>query len=454
MAAMGRRVDFRSGSVIQNYIRFVIPIILSSVLHLFFNTADMIVVGKFVSDSAQAAVSSTGALITSMVCLATGLSSGINVLMARYVGADDHETASCVVHTALTTALGLGSGLAVLCLLTAPFFLKLMEFPPEIMEQAILYLRIYFFGLPLQLFFEFGAATMRGQGDSRRPMLCLTTGGVVNVLTNLLFVLGFGCGVEGVAIATVLSYAVSAALVFWCMRHDSGPGHFDYKSMGINWPMLGKIARIGIPAGIQGMTFSLSSVLVQSSMNSLGAIAVTGAGAAGNLTQYANMVGNSASAACVTFAAQNMGANQPQRLRKGYRQMSLLVMGVDVVVSLLILGLAPLALWMFTNDPAVVQEALIHIRVMLPFHWIHGYMQCTQGTQRGLGASIGPMIVTILGTCVLRVCWATAIFPLRPTHAFLVFGYPVTWMVTTIAQRIHLGGLFNKVFAGAEAKQA
>lgn len=448
------RVDFCTGSISTAFIRFTVPVILSSLLHMLFNTADMVVVGKFVSDAAQAAVSSTGSIVNTMICLLTGLGAGVSVLTAQCIGSKDEEKTGRVVHTAIATALLFGSILATVCIVTVPWVLEWMDYPPEISREAVTYLRIYFVGLPIQLFYQFGANVLQAQGDSRRPMYYLTIGGVVNVAANLLAVLAFDMGVEGVAIATVMSYVVSACLVGHCLVLESGGARLDVRRLRIHWPTLGRIAAIGIPAGLQSMMFSLSGVIIQSSLNSLGTVVVAGVGAGGNLIQYANMVGNSANAGCVTFAAQNLGADQPQRIKQGYRRILLIVMGVAAVVSTVLFCLSPWLLRIYTNDPAVVQQGLIHIRTIVPFHILYAFMQVTQGFQRGLGASVAPMLVSVIGTCGLRALWAGCVFPLWPTQPVLVAVYPVTWLVTGLVQCLHLWYYFPRAVARAKEEKA
>lgn len=446
-----RKVNFCTGSIPSAFVRFTVPVILSSLLHMLFNTADMVVVGKFVSDAAQAAVSSTGNIVNTMICLLTGLGAGVSVLTAQCVGSGDEEKTGRVVHTAIATGLLFGTVLAAVCIVTVPWVLEWMEYPPEISREAVIYLRIYFVGLPIQMFYQFGANVLQAQGDSSRPMYYLTIGGVVNLVGNLVMVLAFGMGVEGVAIATVLSYVVSAWMVGRCLTAETESVRLELRRLRIHWPTLGRIASIGIPAGLQGMMFSLSGVILQSSLNALGTVTVAGVGAGSNLIQYVNMVGNSANAGCITFAAQNLGADQPQRIREGYRRILLMTMGCAVVVSAVLFCLSPWLLQIYTNDPAVVQQGLTHIRTMVPFHFLHAFMQVTQGFQRGLGASVTPMLVAVIGTCGLRALWAGCVFPLWPILPVLVAVYPVTWLVTGLVQWGHLRYYLPR--AAARAKQ-
>lgn len=454
MALGPRKVDFSTGPILPAFVRYVIPIILSDLLHLMFNTADVVVVGKFVSDAAQAAVSSTTTMISTMICLVSGLGAGVGVLTARYVGGGEEERTGRVVHTAICAALVLGSGFAAMCMFAVPWALKLMKFPAEVMGPALTYLRIYFVGLPIQLFYNFGAAVLRAQGDSRRPMYYLIIGGIINVATNLVMVLGFGSGVEGVAVATVMSYVVSAGLVCRCLMLETGGAHLDFHRLSIHWPTLGRIAAIGVPAGLQGMMFSLSGALLQSSLNTLGTTVVAGAGVGGNISQYINMIGNAASGASVTFAGQNLGAGKPERIREGHRRIALVAMGISLLAGAAALLLAPWLLTFYTNDPAVVEQGLIQMRVMVPFYIVYAFMQVTQGFQRGMGATLFPMVISAFGTCGLRVLWAMTVFPLRPSLALLMAVYPITWTVTGLAQYIHLRWYTPRAFAERERERA
>lgn len=442
-----RNVDFCTGSVIGDFVRFAIPLFLSSLLHILFNTADVVVVGQFVGDAAQAAVSSTTTIIAAMICLVSGLGAGVNVLVAQSVGSGDNRRTGQVVHTAMAAALLLGSVLAVVCILLVPAVLGLMGFPADVYEHAVVYLRIYMLGIPLELFHDFGAAVLRAQGDSRRPMYYLIICGAINLVVNVILVCGFGLGAGGAAAATVLSYLISALLIGRCLTQESGPAHLDVRRMHIHLPTLGRVAAIGVPAGLQSMMFSLSTMILQTYVNSMGTAVVAGAGAATNLVQYVNLIGGTSFTVCITFAGQNLGGGHPERIRKGLGQILLLLAGVCAVVSVALLLGGPLLLRLYTRDPVVVKCGMERLWAIVPFAILHAAMQTIQGIQRGLGASVAPMLVNLVCTCLLRVLWAMTVFPLCPTLFVLTLGYPVTWLIATVVQAIHLRWYMPRAFA-------
>lgn len=440
-----RKTDFTSGSMMKNIITYASTMILTVILQDLFGTADMVVVGKFVGDAAQAAVSSTGMLRALMVTLLVGLSQGVNVLVAQSVGAKDREQADRVVHTAIAAALGAGTALGIACILITPYALQWMQYPPAIMEQARIYMYICFAGLPIQLTYNCAAAALRAQGDSRRPMYFLTLGGIVNVGLNLIMVLVFHMGVAGAAWATVASNTVAAWLTIRCMNHDADLFHMQLRKLRIHLPTLKAIARIGIPGAITNSAFALSGILIQSSINSLGDVVVTASGAAGNLGTYINSVCGAFGSTCVILAAQNMGANRLDRVKHGQRLCAGISMGCAATLGLLLIGTGPLLLQMFTNDPRVVKEGMVRVYSVAPFYILNSLMSCAQGAQQGLGHAGVCSLITVIGTCGLRLLWVFFVFPAFPTHAVIVLCFPVGWAVTGIVQQIRLHRLLRRL---------
>ncbi|MBE6972962.1 MAG: MATE family efflux transporter [Ruminococcaceae bacterium] len=450
MMSARNRTDFTSGSMTKSIITYAATMILTVFLQHLFGTADMVVVGKFVGDAAQAAVSSTGMLRSLMITLLVGLSQGVNVLVAQSVGAKDREQADRVAHTAFATALSAGTALGIVCIIITPYALQWMKYPPNIMEQARIYMYICFAGLPIQLIYNCAAAALRAQGDSQRPMYFLTLGGVVNVGLNLIMVLIFGMGVSGVAWATVASNAVAAWLTIRCMNHDGDLFHLALKKLRIHLPTLKEIARIGVPGAITNSAYALSGILIQSSINSLGDVVVTASGAAGNLGTYINSVCSAFGSTCLILAAQNLGANRLDRVKRGQRLCLGISMGCAAVLGLLLIGTGPILLRMFTNDPQVIKEGLVRIRSVAPFYVLNSLMACAQGAQQGLGHAGVCSLITVIGTCGLRLLWVFLVFPMFPTHAVIVFCFPVGWGVTGVVQQIRLHWLLRRMSAERE----
>lgn len=440
-----KKIDFTSGSMAKNIVAYMVPMLLTTILQNLFGTADMVVVGKFVGDAAQAAISSTGMLNSLMITLLVGLSQGVNVLVAQCVGAKDREQAGRVVHTAIATALSAGAALGVMCIVATPHILRWMHFPSAIGEQARIYMSICFAGLPIQLTYNCAAATLRAQGDSRRPMYFLILGGALNVVLNLTMVLLFHMGVASVAVATVASNAVAAGLTIRCMNHDAELFHLEVRKLRIHLPELKEIARIGIPGAITNSAFALSGILIQSSLNTLGDVVVTASGAAGNLGTYINSVCCAFGSTCVVLCAQNLGANRFDRVKRGYRLCIMLSVGTAVILSLLLIGSAPALLQMFTNDPEVVREGMVRVYSVVPFYFFPALMHCAQGAQQGLGSAGVCSLIAMIGTCGLRLLWVFLVFPMYPCHAVIVLCFPVGWAVTGIVQQIRLHRLLHRL---------
>lgn len=312
-------IDMCSGPLAPRILRFALPLMLASIIQLMFNAADVVVVGKFVSATAQGAVTSTTSLINLLIGVFTGLSVGVNVIVARALGEGDKSRIGAVVHTSVALGLIGGVGLMIVGELIAPAVLRLMGSPAEVIGLSTTYLRVYFTGLPGALLYNFGSALLRAQGDTKRPMYYLTFAGVVNVVLNLVFVIGFHWDVAGVAAATAISKYVSAVLVLSCLKVETGPMHLDLRRLGVDWSVFKDIARIGLPAGIQGSMFSLSNVTLQSSVNSLGAMAVAGVGAASNIGGFVYTTGNAFYQAAMTFTSQNYGAGKYKRVGQVHR---------------------------------------------------------------------------------------------------------------------------------------
>ena len=425
-------MDMTSGPLLQKVILFSAPLVLTGVLQLLYNAADMVVVGNFAGHEALAAVGSTGSLINLLVNVFMGLSVGASVQVARQWGARDLTGVSRGVHTAITVAGISGLLVGVTGFVLARPLLELMGNPADVIDLAALYMRIYFLGMPANMLYNFGAAILRAVGDTRRPLIYLTVAGLVNVVLNLLLVIVFSMSVAGVALATVISQVVSAALVLGCLCRSDGALHLDLHRLRIDPQQLGAIARVGLPAGLQGSLFSVSNVLIQSAINEFGSIAVAGNSVASSLEGFVYTSMNSIYQADLTFASQNFGAHKPDRVRR----VMWVCLGTVAVVGL-VLGFAFWALGtplisIYNRDPEVIRFGLLRLSVIMPTYCLCGMMDTMVGQLRGIGCSITPMFVSLAGACLFRIVWIMTLFaqPAWHTLTVLYLSYPVSWALT------------------------
>ena len=421
-----------SGPIVSRMLLFTGPLVLSSVLQLLFNAADVVVVGKYAGDNSLAAVGSVGPLINLFVALFMGLSIGSNVLASRAYGSRNDVQMTRTVHTSMLVSLISGVILAVMGFLFTRQILVWMNSPAETLPLASLYLKIYFLGMPASMVYNFGSAILRAVGDTRRPMYFLTIAGVINVILNLVFVISLKMDVAGVATATVISQVISATLVVVCLMRESGSLRLDIRSLHIDKDILIKIIRIGLPASFQGMLFSLSNVIIQSSVNSFGATVVAGNSAAQNIEGFVYVSMNAFYQACISFVSANVGARKNDRINKILVRAEICV----IVTGMLLGGYAYLdahrLISLYTNSEAVVAAGKIRMMyVSLPY-FLCGMMDVMVGALRGLGYAILPMAVSLVGACGLRLMWIFTLFQTPRFHEtrFLYITYPVSWTVT------------------------
>lgn len=437
MAAKSYEMDMCSGPLPGKILRFAFPLMLSSVLQLLFNAADVIVVGRFAGSTSLAAVGSTGALINLLTNVFLGLSIGSNVLVARFYGARQDKNIHETVHTSMMISLIGGAILVLLgCTLTRPL-LVLMGTPADVLDKSVIYMRILFIGCPVMMLYNFGAAILRAVGDTKRPLYYLFFAGVLNVLLNLFFVIVLKLDVAGVALATVLSQCVSMALILHCLMHEEGSLRFQPTKMRLYKDKLLAILKIGLPAGLQGAIFSISNVLIQSTVNSFGSTVMAGNTAAANIEGFVYVSMNSMYQAAISFTGQNMGAQKYGRVNKilltcqGY----VVLFGLSLGMLAYIFGSTLLGF--YTTDPEVVQYGLLRMSIICPTYFICGMMDTMVGSLRGMGYSIMPMIVSLTGACALRIVWIFTIFKfISPTLTTLYISYPVTWAVTALTHFI------------------
>ncbi len=423
-------IDMLNGPVMPKLLSFALPLMLSSMLQLTFNAADVIVVGRFEGDAALAAVGAPGSLINLLINLFLGLSVGANVIVAQCFGAGNFKETRDAVHTSVTLSLISGVLVGVVGFFLAGTFLSMMNTPDEVLPLATAYMRIYFLGMPANMLYNFSAAILRAIGDTRRPLTYLTIAGVVNVLLNLLFVIVFHMGVSGVALATIISQVISAALVLLCLMRSDGAIKVELKKLRLDMGKVWQIAKVGLPAGLQGMVFSISNVLIQSTVNSFGKTVVAGNTTASNLEGYIYVAMNSIYQGAITFTGQNVGARKYERIGRVARDSLMTVFAIGAALGgLLMLFKVPL-FHIYTEDDAVIAAAGIRTSVIAPTYFLCGMMDTMVGLLRGMGSSVTPMIVSIMGACVLRVVWILTIFPLDPTLTMLYISYPISWAVT------------------------
>ena len=435
-ARISYRMDMTDGLLTTKIIKFTIPVMLTGILQLLFNTADVIVVGRFTGKTALAAVGSTGSLINLLVSLFMGLSIGTNVLVARYQGAKDDKAVSETVHTSI--ALGIVGGLILLIIgvvATRPL-LEIMATPEDVIDQSTLYMRILFFGMPLNLILNFGAAILRAIGDTKRPLYYLTIAGVINLFLNIFLVTVFSLGVAGVAIATVISEGVSCGLILLCLKHETGAIRLYFNRIKINPSKCIDIMKIGLPAGLQGCIFSISNVLIQSSVNSFGSTVMAGNTAASNIEGFVYVSMNSLHQTCISFTSQNFGAGKFKRIKK-----VLINCLVIVAITGLVLGnsayfFGKYLLSAYNNEAEVISYGLIRLSIISTMYFLCGLMDVMVGAMRGIGYSILPMIVSLVGACGLRIVWIYTVFVKFRTLNILFISYPVTWTITFLSHLV------------------
>ena len=428
----GYRMDMVHGPLAGKVLLFALPLMLSSLLQLLFNAADVVVVGRCAGEAALAAVGSTSSLINLLVNLFVGFSVGTNVVVARDMGSGREEDVHSSVHTAITISLISGVLLAVLGVALSRQLLVWTASTPDVIDLATIYLRIYFIGMPVNMLYNFGSAILRAQGDTRRPLYYLAIAGVTNVALNLLFVIVFQMSVAGVALATIISQAVSALLVVSCLMRDQGPLHLDLRELHLDKRIVKRILQVGLPAGFQGIVFSLSNVVIQSSINSFNSTAiVAGSSTSSNIEGFVYTGMNAMYQTCLTFTSQNYGAGKCQRVDRTL----LLCLGYVVAIGLAMGNLAvyfgpQLAAVYAPGEPEVVAQAVLRLQYVCSLYFLCGVMDTMVGVLRGLGYSVVPMVVSMVGACVTRLVWVATIFQVYRSPEVLYLSYPVSWTIT------------------------
>lgn len=429
-------IDMCNGSILDKLISFSIPLMLSGILQLLFNAVDIIVVGQFTGNEALAAVGSTTALINVFVNLFIGISLGASVLAARFYATGQEKEMSETVHTSITLALISGIAMGIIGVIAAKGALELMDTPDNVLNLSTLYMRIYFMGMPFFMLYNYGAAILRAVGDTKRPLLFLIISGATNVLLNLLLVIQFHLGVAGVAIATVISQCISCVLVLRCLYLSDGSYQLRFNKLGMKTRYVKQIFQIGIPAGIQSTIINFSNVLLQSSVNSFGSVAMAGYTAANNILGFLYVSVNSITQACMSFTSQNYGVRKFKRMDK----VLLECLGLTVMVALVLGGGSYLfgaeLMHIYTKSTKVVECGVDIMLYTTVTYFLCGIMDLLPGALRGMGHSTVPMILSVIGTVGTRIVWIYAIFPYHRSLDFLFISYPVSWLLTIVMQVI------------------
>lgn len=444
--AKSHQIDMTSGAILPKLLSFSLPLILSSMLQLLFNAADVIVVGRFAGENSLAAVGATGALINLMVNLFVGISVGANVVTAHFFGAGRKSEVEQSVHTTVLVSFYSGIILTVVGIVGTRFILQFMQVPPEVFDLASLYLRVYFGGITASMVYNFGSAILRAKGDTKRPMYYLLVAGVINVILNLIFVIVFKMDVAGVALATILSQCIAGFLVIRALMREEGEFCLRFRRLRIERDILIRIIKIGVPAGFQGMVFSLSNVVIQSAVNGFGAQVVAGSSAASNIEGFIYTSMNGFAQGSLTFASQNLGAGRLDRVRRSMVVSELAVMVTGLAMGGTVFLFKDFFLGLYSDNPVVVAAGSTRISIICLLYALCGMMEVTANTVRGLGHSLLPMIVSIAGVCGIRILWIFTIFQIPRFHTFevLFYSYPVTWTITLLCHSLCLLLIFRR----------
>lgn len=449
------QIDMLNGTLWNKILIFALPIAASNILQQLFNSADAAVVGRFAGSEALAAVGSNGPVINIIIALFVGVSLGANVVIANFIGAGKREKIQDAVHTTISFALFAGFSLVVIGFFIARPILILISTPDDVIDLATLYLRIYFSGMPFFMLYNFGSSILRSKGDTKRPLVALIISGVVNVLLNLLLVIGFNLGVAGVALATVIAMAVSASLVICFLVTETDDLKLDLKKLRINVHHLGKMVKIGVPSGLQSILFAISNLTVQSAINGFGSSAMAGSASELNYELYCYYVVLSFNMATVSFTSQNLGAKQYDRCKKINLYCVLFGVLITGFLDAMFVIFRNFFIGIYTADPEAIKYGVIRMLVIVSFQWLVATYEISASSIRAMGHSMAPAIVSIFGICILRVFWVKTIFancltlPLFKNFTqwtSLLIVYPVSWIITGSAMFILYGILSRRTF--------
>ncbi|RGG66235.1 MATE family efflux transporter [Eubacterium sp. AF19-12LB] len=418
------------GPMFYKILFFALPLAASSILQQLFNSADVAVVGRFAGSAALAAVGGNSPVINLLINMFVGLSIGANVIIANFIGQGREDKVKEAVHTVMSVALISGVSLLLIGIIIAKPILLMINTPSEVINLAVLYLRIYFLGMPFVMVYNFGAAILRSTGETRKPLYCLIISGIINILLNLLLVIVFHLSVAGVAIATVIADGVSAFLVVYFLSHSDDAIRLNIRELSLNKEIVVKVIKIGAPAGLQGVVFSLSNVFIQSAINGFGTHAMAGSSAGLNYEYFTYYMINAFNQTAVTFTSQNYGAKDLERCKRAFRISLVTGMALTLVMSFIFVGATDFFAGIYTNDPVAIKYAIIRMKHVTLLECLTGVYEISGGALRGMGHSLLPALLTVIGSCGFRVVWLYTVFKVVPTFTMLMNVYPVTWVIT------------------------
>ena len=437
-------IDMCSAPYGRKILRFSIPLILSGILQLLFTAADLAVVGKFSGDTSLAAVGACSSLTNMFVNLFVGLAVGTNVCISQAIGSNDKKAANDAAHTSILLGIIGGLVLVVLGFICSKPLLILMDCPEDVLPLAVLYMKIIFCGMPAMLVYNYASAILRSTGDTKRPLYILIAAGLINVILNLIFVIVFKMSVDGVALATIISQFVSAVIVLICLRNNDGLIKFNFRKLKIHKQKLINILLIGIPAGVQGVVFSISNVMLQSSINTFGSSVMAGSAAAANIEGFVYTSMNAVSQASTTFTAQNVGAGQYKKIPEIMKKCFLICTLTVAPLIIIILLFSRQLLGIYTSGNVAIETGVERFWYVCAPYLLCGFMEIPLGILRGMGLSIFPTIVSLVGTCGIRIVWIFTVFAYIKTFGSLLLVYPVSWLVIFIAHSITLICYYKK----------
>ena len=441
------QLDMCHGSLADKILLFALPLMASSILQLLFNATDVIVLGRFAGKESLAAVGSTTSLINLLIALFIGMSVGANVVVARNLGGQRPKIVNRAVHTAVLLALICGVLLGLFGFIMSYQLLEWMSSPEDVIDLSTIYLRIYFLGMPAMLAYNFGAAILRAKGDTQRPLYFLVIAGLVNVALDLFTVLVLHMDVAGAALATSVSQYVSAGLVLRCLSLEDGPLRLDLKKLKLDKVILGQILAIGLPAGFQGIVFNLSNVLIQSSINSFGSTVVAGSAAGNNIEGFVYQAMNAFYQTNLTFTGQNYGAGECKRVDKTLIYCLCFVTITGLVLGNLAYYFGHPLVSIYNSDEAVIQQGILRMSYIARTYALCGIMHTMVGSLRGLGYSVVPMIVSLIGACGFRIVWIFTIFQMDRTPENLYISYPISWVITGAVHILYFLYVRKKAYA-------
>jgi len=436
MAKSKNEINMTLGAMLPKIIRFAIPLIFSSILQILFHTADVIVAGRFAGETSLAAVGACSSIINLIVTLFIGLSLGATIVVSKYYGEKDYAGMQKATHTAILMSIICGLFLTVLGNVVAKPVLHMLGVPDDVIGLATSYMKIYFLGAPFNILYNFASGIMRSYGDTKSPLRFITVAGIVNVILNLVFVIYFKMAASGVALATVISHALSAIFATKALMHINNGCHLDLKQLRIHKQQLFMIIKAGVPAGLQSILFSISNVLVSSSVNSFGTMVVAGNSAAMSIGNFVYTSMHATSQSAVTVASQNYGAKEFKRILKGWGICAICVSVVGILTSAAAVIFADTLLSIYSTNPQVIECGKIRINYLVATYTLCGFMEVSVACLRGIGHAVLPMVVSIFGVCVFRVFWIYTIFAAYRSLPCLYISYPISWVLTGVVQTV------------------